>query len=853
MFSSKVYCSLNENDELMLYDTNNENSPLNLNKLYSNNQLKIDETFKAIGIGIYSFKTIPLFAFLITCKLCKYEKTIKICSNIHLQKLLEKYEYKDPYFYSTRLGKDIFITKENIKTIDISFLGIDVKDKMIDDYLLKLNEKFNNIKNRYDYSKYRKSKELIYFPSNYELICDNYNKYFFINNTSTNFDLKLSNERFELINNIDDFMQNKEKNIYAICGPNGIGKSISSLIIHKNLYIHGYKSLYINFKYYLNNADFKEAIETLISECIFLFDDFNLLKELVKKIIYENKNKIWEVLFAIKELLKNHKINSLFIFDQFENNLDFYDNLSKFKDKKIFIISNINNEVKNQLILKMNAKAFSINYIYYAKLIDFSCLKDIILNSGGDNASNDIIIDKFDCFPQYVFSFINYYKSIYDLIFNEYKNIFLDMENFFIKKDYLILKELGKSKPLFYTKNEFINNMDNIPLEYVKINNSNPELNQDLYSLNYSFTFTQNVYTDYVNYIDSKSSFFSGKNKAAIGINFETIIKIRFLILGLLNIDGAFEVNSCLDLDLTNMYKGINADYFSDKKNILIYQKNSNAKLIDFIIIRPDKKVAFFIQSKYIINNSSVSHRDNYVEDSKYFVNSFESIFGIKLKRIFLLYISSFIYNNKRKEEVFDILKKKKINCLFYSVAKNYFSYNLKKKIIDLEENVSYQIFPNDNFSYEEQRDYPDDEIINLNGKVKPIDINDYKNVENVINNLSEDSIEKKEYSSFINFLFDIKILDKRQITLFNNFIIYCSNSLSFPFISVEVPLYYVHCKLQNEKINFDCDIGIIFPKNNSNYNYLDVKNCNYLNKSEYDKKFRNYGFFIGLYYVIDE
>ena len=80
------------------------------------------------------------------------------------------------------------------------------------------------------------------------------------------------------------------------------------------------------------------------------------------------------------------------------------------------------------------------------------------------------------------------------------------------------------------------------------------------------------VYEDFINYYDSFSSFFIAKNKAEIGINFETIIKTR-LNLGLLNIDASFEVNNFLDLELTDMYKGINTDYFSGKKIYLFIKK----------------------------------------------------------------------------------------------------------------------------------------------------------------------------------------------------------------------------------------------------------------------------------------
>ena len=43
---------------------------------------------------------------------------------------------------------------------------------------------------------------------------------------------------------------------------------------------------------------------------------------------------------------------------------------------------------------------------------------------------------------------------------------------------------------------------------------------------------------------------------------------------------------------------------------------------------------------------------------------------------MFLLYLSSVEYNYQRKDEVLKILKSKKINCLFYSINEEYFTYD---------------------------------------------------------------------------------------------------------------------------------------------------------------------------------
>ena len=103
--------------------------------------------------------------------------------------------------------------------------------------------------------------------------------------------------------------------------------------------------------------------------------------------------------------------------------------------------------------------------------------------------------------------------------------------------------------------------------------------------------------------------------------------------------------------------------------------------------------------------------REDYSEDSedtKEFFSKFKDVFGITLKAIYLLYISSFEYNFNRQEEVFETLKNNEINCLFYNVKKNYFTFNFieKKYDFELNDNEAYKIYPysNKNFIYKEQK-----------------------------------------------------------------------------------------------------------------------------------------------------
>ena len=121
------------------------------------------------------------------------------------------------------------------------------------------------------------------------------------------------------------------------------------------------------------------------------------------------------------------------------------------------------------------------------------------------------------------------------------------------------------------------------------------------------------------------------------------------------------------------MYKNFNSNYFANKNNILIFQKKANGRLIDFIIFNPSSQNVFLIQDKYKITNSTVSNKSVYIRETKRFIKKFKNAFGIELKRGHLIYTSSFEFNIDRKEEVFSILERKKINCLFSLLEINIF------------------------------------------------------------------------------------------------------------------------------------------------------------------------------------
>lgn len=82
----------------------------------------------------------------------------------------------------------------------------------------------------------------------------------------------------------------------------------------------------------------------------------------------------------------------------------------------------------------------------------------------------------------------------------------------------------------------------------------------------------------------------------------------------------------------------------------------------------------------------------------------------------------------------------------------------------------------------------------------------------------------------------------------FKNFIVFYSNN-EYSKFGPDILLYFVHCKIKDDKIDFNSDIGITFPGKYRNYLYFDLKVGVYIEKEEYKKKFKKLGLFSGSYY----
>ena len=236
---------------------------------------------------------------------------------------------------------------------------------------IKENENINKYNDIYDLIKKKYIKENLNIFSKcikMELLSMNFEKYFSNQNDAKN---DLENQlpifktsiRIGLFSQLSKFMEKKDK-IFAICGPCGIGKTFTSLLLQKHLFKLNFNTLYVNL---INQEEISNLKETLIKETFFL----NLNKEkfisLANEIIKSNANSIWDIISLIDEYCSKENINFLLIVDQYRKDRDEKDNLLKLKVKKIFLLSSINDkDVKENLVSQYKGiKDLKFKYVYY--------------------------------------------------------------------------------------------------------------------------------------------------------------------------------------------------------------------------------------------------------------------------------------------------------------------------------------------------------------------------------------------------------------------------------------------------------------------------------------------------------
>ena len=309
------------------------------------------------------------------------------------------------------------------------------------------------------------------------------------------------------------------------------------------------------------------------------------------------------------------------------------------------------------------------------------------------------ILMKFNYIPKYFFGFINYYYSIYDMLFYEYSKIYQKL-NFFNDLNIINAKQIHDLiEDNYITKkdSEIHNYLDKInfskklvfiPLKYINFNMKN--INE--FYFYYSFPLFKTIFNDFHNYVNSRIKFINGKNKGELGTIFEQIVKFEFRAFKHFGIDGYFKVYRLLEMNPTKKYELIDKNYFKNKYNIFIDQKDDQGKTYDLAIYKPKEKQLILIQCKYVINNDSAKLGKSYYEQTaNQALKAFNNNTKEDVKNVYLFFISSVEYNNEARNEAMTIINNKRINCLFFSVKDHYFTddfLNKTDKIIGTDSNM---------------------------------------------------------------------------------------------------------------------------------------------------------------------
>ena len=862
------------------------NKYINISELYNNidneslDNIIVEYLPDIFQIILNDSLKIEISRFPLTCNFDGKNKIVTIYSLSHLILAIKFLNYKNPIYYSQI--KEIYIKidiNDNEKLKDI-FLENDVIIKecpIFDEKTKKIFDEQKELINEYRENQNRRT-------FIYKIISYNIKQYLQLNN---NFDLNKkfiydhSLGRYKLECEIEEFLKNNNENIYAISGPYGIGKSLTSLFIQKNLYLKNIKSLYINLKYYYKIIPLENKINTLLSECFFLCDKAEDLSEYQKILEFKAYSSIWFYLQDIYNFITKYKdIKNniyLFIFDQYK--LDYEDkntneNLFYFKKIKLFLLSSINDkDIKLNLKNILQKKDAKINYLYQKTLLSNKIkliMKEIITSNikNKKNIENALkIFEQFNYLPRYISLYIDKYENIFDLLFNESSKIFKKINKFFQNEnsDISIISKLkseniiSKEKENYLQLNQFIYILDLIPLKYI---NYSQDKNKEKFCYTYAFPLCEKLLDEYNLYISQINIFYKNNIEQDYGKEFENILKIALKYFNLLNIDGYYEVNTIYNLDNSEDYEAIDSHYFNNKKNIFISQKVFNGKLYDFCIYKPIQKIVILFQAKYIINSDNVLDIKTYKNDISRFLSIFETKFDIKIESAYMLYVSSYLYNQSRKNEVLKVLSNKAINCLFYDVSNKEFSFDFKNNFNDIPLNNSFLIYPQ-----EEKCKYPymkqysqnifDESENNFNiyyiGKKRFVN-NQKKDID--FDKIPNNAPIKRLYFEFLNFIsnsgIDNELKKNLKEFIFINFFCVENGFIIAPKYNTYYFLFTIkntHMNSDEISIDFSKDLCLIYKNNNNHLIYFNLKKNEIYSENDFKKIFsKNYNVAIGKY-----
>ena len=864
-----------------------KNNKYNAKIIYDKiNEIPLPKDIKIIGINDKekNFELeetkITFFKFCTECQLEDEKINTVIYSYVNLQLIIDKLNYNDPIMYMPNANKIIFLKDKNIE--DLYNFDIHLEEKIIiknnsfseKTIKTKFEEQNNLIK------EYTKKESNCCFP--YKIISYNIKRYLDNikdENLENNFYYIDSKTRSSLLNQITNFIQDKNKFIFPIVGPYGIGKTLTAIIFQKKLYLKGIKSIYINIKYYFKYHQWVDKLETLMNECFYLCSSEKEYIEYLKLLYQKNYNSIWLYLNDIYEKIKDNS-NYLFIIDQYKKEYDVEDNIFNFPNIHILLLSSINDkDIKTDIISILKGDKPRLNYTYILELFENSSKlininkevlqtkipdeKKLLVNENNNNIilinnnhENDKlyalqdILGLFKFLPRYISLLLNKYDNIYDFLNNEYIKIFNLYKIFFKNtntlsdfKD-LTLNYLGQDhQNEFLGAKKFSEYLTSIPIKYV-----NYKEIQKCYYLSYAFPLCEEIF-NYFNSYDTNKIIFIKDDEDGYNL-FEKLLKITLRCCNKLGIDGYFEVDTIQNLKLNERYKKLNNTYFINKSNILINQMIRNGKDYDFSLYMPNIKALILVQVKYVIKSKEVLEYDYYLKNYDNVKLKFENKFKVKIEKVYLLYFSSYNYNINRKKKVFKILKDKKINCLFFNVITEEISFDFINNINKIELNDSFILFPKKQ-KYVPQYEDIEEKPLKINKIYKLLNKKTYRNRKLKIYEeceIKKYQIEERYYSKFLNYFTEKKIISNNILSRLGKFISVYNNSFGTSESIPNIDVYLFIFEQTINDIDFNNKLGLVYVDDDEEISFLDIKMKCTLTESEFVQKFFKCSFAVGKY-----
>jgi len=277
-----------------------------------------------------------------------------------------------------------------------------------------------------------------------------------------------------------------------------------------------------------------------------------------------------------------------------------------------------------------------------------------------------------------------------------------------------------------------------------------------------------------------------------------------------LQVDGFIKVNKIINMILVNEYKYINIGEIKKKNCIFIFQEDNNGEDYDFAILYPQSKEIILMQSKYKLQYKEVKHITYFSSKNKVkIIKDTLQKFNIDIEKIYILYVSSVEYNDK--DNAFNILNNRKVNCLFYNITSDYFTSNFKNNITDYK-TLSGQIYPKE------------EEYISQNyEKGKRFN----QSLTATLKRLQEDRKKlmiaalEKEYRDFIDFL-HLKGVNSSLMKHFGRFYNKQMAPVEFPILTFNFYSIFFKPKISKE-IDYTKDLYLEYEENNL-IHYYDIQ-----------------------------